>query len=134
MDVPIIIRERGLGEIILASQEPDHFIQSDIQLVITVASQLSVAIERHSLASQTDVDLRKRVEQLTALTRMSRELNSSFDLDHLLQRVYLEAIQTSKADCGTILLFSLVEDQVESQEITAYIGETPGATDIHLKR
>ncbi len=105
--VPIIVRDRGLGEVIVASQAIDAFTQSDIQLANTVASQLSVAIERASLASQTDVDLRKRVDQLTALTRISRELNTSVELNHLLQRVYEEAILTTKADCGTILLFDL---------------------------
>jgi PAS domain S-box-containing protein len=128
VDVPIIIRERGLGEIILASKQAEFFIQSDIQLAITVASQLSVAIERSYLASQTDVDLRKRVEQLTALTRISQELNTSVDLHHLLQRVYEEAIQTTKADCGTIMLFILTEDQVDTQQIVAFFGEEPGSS------
>jgi len=127
LDVPIIIRERGLGEIILASKQVEFFTHSDIQLAITVASQLSVAIERSSLASQTDVDLRRRVEQLTALTRISRELNTSVELHHLLQRVYKEAIRTTKADCGTILLFQFAEGQVDTQQIVAHFGEEPGS-------
>ncbi len=128
VDVPIIIRDRGLGEIILASKQTEFFTQSDIQLAITVASQLSVAIERSSLATQTDADLRKRVEQLTALTRISRELNTSVELGHLLQRVYEEVIQTTKADCGTILLFQFVEGQVDTQKIAAHFGEEPGSS------
>ncbi len=123
--VPIIVRDRGLGEVIVASQTVESFSQSDIQLAITVASQLSVAIERAYLASQTDVDLRKRVDQLTALTRISRELNTSIELHHLLQRVYEEAIQTTNADCGTILLFDLNTDQAAAPKIFAHFGEEP---------
>ena len=129
LDVPIIIRDRGHGEIILGTHELDFFTRSDIQLAVTVASQLSVAIERASLASQTDVDLRKRVDQLTALTRISRELNTSIELEHLLQRVYEEALRTTNADCGTILLFNLVKES--GQEIPAvfmHFGEEPEAT------
>jgi PAS domain S-box-containing protein len=128
VDVPIIIRDRGLGEIILASKQDEFFIQSDIQLAITVASQLSIAIERSSLASQTDVDLRKRVEQLTALTRISRELNTTTDLPHLLQRIYEEAIQTTNADCGTILLFDLAGVQADAPQIDTHFGEEPSSS------
>ena len=129
LDVPVIIRDRGLGEIILGAKEPDFFTRSDIQLAITVASQLSVAIERASLASQTDVDLRKRVDQLTALTRISRELNTSIDLSHLLRRVYEEAIQTTNADCGTILLFDMSGNEIDGRaSVFTHFGEEPGST------
>jgi len=129
LSVPIIIRDRGLGEIILAARETDFFTRSDIQLAITVASQLSIAIERSSLASQTDVDLRKRVDQLTALTRISRELNTTINLEHLLQRVYEEALLTTNADCGTILLFDLTEKRGgEIPAVFAHFGEEPDAT------
>jgi GAF domain-containing protein len=128
LNVPIIIRDRGLGEVIVASHQIDYFTRSDIQLATTVASQLSVAIERSSLASQTDVDLRKRVDQLTALTRISRELYSSTDLNHLLQGVYEEAIQTTNADCGAILLFSLAQDPAEIPQVMLHFGEEPGDT------
>ncbi|MFC1997681.1 GAF domain-containing protein, partial [Chloroflexota bacterium] len=126
--VPIIIRDRGLGEIILASKQAEFFIQGDVQVAITVASQLSVAIERSSLASQNDVDLRKRIDQLTASTRISRELNSSVELHHLLELVFQEAIQTTKADCGTILLCSLTEDPLDIKHISAHFGEEPGSS------
>ncbi len=133
MDVPVIIRDRGLGEIIIAAQEIDFFTRSDIQLAITVASQLSIAIERSSLASQTDVDLRKRVDQLTALTRISRELNTTINLEHLLQRVYEEALQTTNADCGTILLFDLVDAQGQQKtpSVLTHFGEEPDSEERH---
>lgn len=105
MAVPVVVRERGLGELMLGCQKPDFFSPSDIQLALSVAGQLGVAIERASLASQTDVDLRRRIDQLTALTRIARELNTTIDLPTLLQRVHDEAVQTTQADCGVIRLF-----------------------------
>ncbi|HIE58157.1 MAG TPA: GAF domain-containing protein, partial [Anaerolineales bacterium] len=125
IDVPVIIREHGSGEVILASRQPDFFTRSDLQLAMTVASQMAVAIERASLESQTDVDLRRRVEQLTALTRISRELNTSVNLRHLLKQVYKETLQTTRADCGTILLFDQTADaqKREHAPILMYFGE-----------
>ena len=128
LDVPVIIRDRGIGEVILASRQPDFFTRSDMQLAVTIASQLSVAIERASLASQTDVDLRRRVEQLTALTRISRELNTSINLEHLLQRVYEEALRATNADCGTIILFEDLSGAQSGEQpaVLMYFGDDPG--------
>ncbi len=126
VDVPLIFRGRGVGEVMLASNRQEHFNRSDIQLVRTVAGQLAIAIERSSLASQTDEDLRQRVEQLTALTRVGRELNASLNLKRLLRRVFEEALNTTRADCGTILLF----ENDGSNKVRLHIGDEPG-TGLH---
>jgi PAS domain S-box-containing protein len=104
---PLIMRERGVGEMILGAGQANFFNPSDVQTVMVAAGQLAAAIEQAKLYNQTDESLRRRVEQLTALTRISRELNSTFDLNHMLQRVFEEALRTTLADCGTILLFEL---------------------------
>ena len=109
MIVPLIVRERGIGELVFASQKPGSFHNNDVQTVITAAGQLAGAIQQTRLSSQTDESLRRRVDQLTSLTRISRELNSTLDLQRLLQRVFEEAVQTTSADCGAIVLFELDE-------------------------
>ncbi len=130
VDVPMVFRGRGLGEIMLASSRVEHFNRSDIQLIMTVAGQLAVAVERASLASQTDEDLRNRVEQLTALTRVGRELHSSLNLKRLLKRVYEEALKTTRADCGTILLFENHEHGEGDPKLKLHIGDEP-SRDLH---
>jgi PAS domain S-box-containing protein len=107
IDVPLVSRERGVGELIVGSMRANYFTQADMQTVATAAGQLAAAIEQSTLYSQTDQSLRQRVEQLTALTRVSRELNTTLVLPHLMQRVYEEALRTTNADCGSILLFDL---------------------------
>jgi PAS domain S-box-containing protein len=126
IDVPLVIRDRGLGEIILGSQKEDFFTQSDVQLAATVAGQLAIALERSQLASATDVDLRQRVEQLTAISRIGRELNSSVQLPHLLQLVFDEALQTTNADCGTIMLFEFGETRPKFPKISLQLGDAHG--------
>ena len=101
---PLLLRERGLGEILIGSYETNFFVQGDIQTLITAAGQLASVVERSMLYAQTDETLRRRVDQLTALTRVGRELNNSQDLQHLLQRVYEESLLATRADCGTIML------------------------------
>ncbi len=55
--------------------------------------------------SQTDENLRRRVEQLISIARVSRELNSMVDLKSLLEVVRDESLRTTRAECGAILLF-----------------------------
>lgn len=107
IDVPLIVSERGIGELIVCSFRPNFFTRGDLQTVATASGQLAAAIERANLYTQTDQGLRQRVDQLTALTRVSRELNTTLKLDDLLQRVYDEALRATHANCGTILLFDL---------------------------
>ncbi len=104
--VPISIHERGVGEMMLTSRLPDFFTHYDLQVARAVADQLSIALETSKTLEQTDESLRLRVEQLSALSRVNRELSGSLNLKHLLQVVYEEGLQISKADCGTITIFT----------------------------
>jgi len=89
----------------LGSRKPEFFNSYDLQVVTTAAGLLATAIESARLISQTDESLRTRLEQLTALMRVSRELSTSLDIKQLLDVVHDESLRTTRADCGTILLF-----------------------------
>ena len=126
ISVPLVLRERGIGEIMLGSSELNFFNHSDLLSVTTAASQLATAIEQSNLSSQTDQSLRQRVEQMTALTRISRELNTTLDLQHLLQRVFDEILHTTQADCGNIVLFELEPSTRDSlPSIMLSLGDQP---------
>ena len=102
--VPLIAQDSSMGEVWLGARRERAFARNDVNLVETVAAQLASAVERNRLASITDETLRRRVEQLTALTRLGRELNQTLELEHLLQSVYTEALRATHADCGSIVL------------------------------
>lgn len=127
---PLVVRERGIGELVVGSFRA-HFLSSgDAQTIATAAGLLAAAIDRAALYTQTDQSLRQRVEQLVALTRISRELNTTLKLEDLLRRVYDEALRTTRADCGVVMLFKL--DDLQENEgaskapaIQFYIGDEP---------
>jgi GAF domain-containing protein len=103
--VPLIVRDRSLGELMLGSRKAEFFNNYDLQVILTAAGQLASAIEDAARSTQTDENLRRRVEQLTSIARVSRELNSMVDLKPLLEVVRDESLRTTRAECGTILLF-----------------------------
>jgi GAF domain-containing protein/nitrogen-specific signal transduction histidine kinase len=105
MIVPLVVRERSVGELMLGGFKADHFNSSDLQIAFTAAGYLATAVESISLLAQTDDSLRRRVDQLSAITRVSRELGASLDLEHLLQIVHDEGLLAVKADCSSIILF-----------------------------
>ncbi len=124
--VPLIVRDEGIGELWFGSHIPEFFDYLDLQAVTTAASQLAGVVEQSFLGSQTDESLRRRVEQMTAITRINRELSTSLDLNYLMQLVYDEALRTTGADCGTILLFHFEEKQDgQVPAIRFYVGDVP---------
>ena len=96
IDVPLVVRERGIGELMLASHRPNFFNQGDAVTAATAAGQLASAIEQSTLSSQTDESLRQRIDQLTALTRTSREITNTLDLNTVMRRVYDELLRTTR--------------------------------------
>jgi PAS domain S-box-containing protein len=125
INVPLIIGDQGIGEILLGSVIPDQFDQIDLDTLKTAANQLAGTIEKSRLASQTDEGLRNQVRQLTAVTQISRELSSTLDLRYLIQRVYSEALRTTGAECGTLLLFNPDETPTLHPQVACYFGENP---------
>jgi len=105
--VPLVVRERSLGELMLGSHKAEFFNNYDLQIISTAAGLLASAIEDATRATSTDETLQRRVEHLTAITRVSRELNSMVDLNSLLEIVRDESLRTTHAECGTILLFDV---------------------------
>jgi PAS domain S-box-containing protein len=125
---PLVVRDEGIGEVWLASRKRNFFEQNDMQVAATAAGQLAGVVERGFTEMQTDETLRRRIEQMTALTRITRELSTSLDLKYLLQLVYDEALRTTRADCGSILFFDLDRPPEDEPDIRFYVGDKPAKT------
>lgn len=139
---PLVVQDHGIGEIIIGSYQPAFFSPGDIQTVVTACGQLANVVERSVLYTQTDESLRRRVDQLTALTRLSRDLNTNPDLEYLAQRVFEELLQTTGADCGTITLFDTTGEAPAPTEnghppqltVLFQLGDRTGAEFTHLEK
>ena len=127
--VPLIVQDRSIGEMWWGSHRERRFARTDVQLLATIAAQVASAIDRTRLASVTDETLRRRVEQLTALTRVGRELNQTLELGHILQLVYDEAVRATQADCGSIVLLDL---EAATPVAQIRLGDHSGATELNL--
>ncbi len=104
--MPLLAGDRALGEILIGAHSERAFTHDDLQLLAIIAAQIASALERARLVAATDQDLQRRVEQLTALTHVSRELNGSLERERILRLVHAEAVRATRADRGTITLLT----------------------------
>ncbi len=126
--VPMVARNEGIGELWFGSCSANFFDQGDVQAVSTAAGQLAGVVEQTYLSGQTDESLRRRIDQMTAITRIGRELSTTLDLNYLLKLVYDEALRTTGADCGTILLLDIDSgSQGTSRAVRFSVGDVPSS-------
>jgi signal transduction protein with GAF and PtsI domain len=134
IDVPIVIREGGVGEILLGSYQSRHFDQNDLTMLVTASGQLAATLEKSILYTQTDETLRRRVEQLLALTRVSRELFTHLDLEHPVQLIYRELLNTTQSECGTLAIFDQGDISTKPSEFLIQIGDEIGESLSYLEQ
>lgn len=120
--VPLVVRERSIGELMIGSYKPNLFNTYDLQLISTAAGQIATAVESAGVLTQTDDTLRRQVDQLSTIVRVGRELGASLDIKHVLQVVHDEGIRLLHADCSTVMLMDVEENGVADPRIELVHG------------
>ncbi len=105
--LPLLSRGRPLGYVeVWESRYRREFTPDELLLGQSLASQAAVAIENARLYAQTDAALARRVEELTALEAIARELNTSLDLQRVLDTVLDRAMGATRATAGVIAMLT----------------------------
>ncbi len=101
--VPMQVKERVIGVLeVINRQDGLPFVEDDKNLLTAFASQAAVALENARLYTLTDQELSARVEELSVMQRIDRELNASLDISRAM-RITLEwAMRQSLAEAGLI--------------------------------
>ena len=108
MAVPLQLKDRVVGVIeVINKADGSSFNQGDQDLLTTFASQATIAIENARLYTLTDQALAARVEELSIMQRIDRELNTSLDIDRTLRITLDWAMRQSGAEAG---LLGMVEE------------------------
>ena len=102
-DLPLKRADRVIGMLSAMFVEPHTFSNSEVELLAALADQAAVAIDNARLYAQTDEELRQRVEALSGLQRVSREINATLDSGHILRLVLEEAMRLAQANRGALV-------------------------------
>ncbi len=102
--VPLQAHGENMGEILLGHPQTGHFDRNDLQLAAATAAQMAIGVERQRLLGRSDAALRTQVQELSTLTRLSRELAAFSSLEQLLAYAHEQMVALTEADCGQTML------------------------------
>jgi len=127
--VPLEVKDRIIGVIeIINKRDGLPFTEDDQTLLTAFAGQAAVAIDNARLYTLTDQELSARVEELSVMQRIDRELNASLEVERAM-RITLEwAMRQSSAEAGLIGILQekgvrLMAQQGYGESLAAYEKE-----------
>ncbi|NOR83862.1 MAG: GAF domain-containing protein [Ardenticatenales bacterium] len=120
MCAPLWARGKILGAVYVDNRvRSGVFSESQLSTLATFANQAAMAIENARLFTMTDQALAARVEELSILQRIDRELNTSLDFDRVMDLALEWAVKLADADGGMLLL---LEEGAETARVVASRG------------
>ena len=122
MIIPMILKNQVLGLIeLLNHQNSMSFTHNDQELISALAAQAAIALENARLYRRTDQELAKRVEELSVMQRIDRELNTSLDMKKAMEITLTWAIRQSGFNVGWIGL--VFESKIQLMASSGYNPE-----------
>jgi signal transduction histidine kinase len=101
--IPMRIQDRGIGVIeVINKANGAPFTNSDLELLTAFANQATIAIENARLYTMTDQALAARVEELSVMQRIDRELNASLDIERAMRITLDWAMRQSRVEAGLV--------------------------------
>ena len=111
--IPFMRDGEAIGAITLNGREPGGFTDSQVALLRTFAEQAVIAIgsvANFKALRERTAELTRSVAELQALEEVTRAVNSSLDVDTVLETIISRAVTLSQADEGTIYEYDDAEE------------------------
>lgn len=103
--VPLKARGTVIGALYMDNHiQEGVFSEDDLPTLTTFANQAVIAIENARLYTETDQALAARVQELTTLQRIHRDLNKSLDFGRVLDLTLSWALDGTTADAGVLCI------------------------------
>ncbi|GAB4523555.1 MAG: hypothetical protein Fur0018_06370 [Anaerolineales bacterium] len=120
--VPMIVKDDVVGVIeVINKRNGMPFTVEDQELLMAFAGQAAVAYENARLYTMTDQALTARVEELSVMQRIDRELNASLDVRRAMRITLSWAMRQAGSDAG--LIGVLEEDGLRIMASEGYQSE-----------
>jgi len=133
LGVPLLREGRPIGVMSLGRRAVRPFTEKQIELAGTFADQAVIAIENARLFEEVQArtaELGKSVRELQALGEVSQAVNSTLDLQTVLDTIVAKAVELSSTDAGAIYVFSKLRQKFRlratygmSEQMIAALGK-----------
>lgn len=132
LTVPMLRQNQVLGVLqVLNKQNGVPFDEEDQRLLLAFSGQAVVALENARLLAQTDLALQKSVDELSLLQQLDRDLNTTLNLDTVLNITLERMLGICKGTAGAIVLvdeekrpYSLTSRGYDDSFVRAANGDT----------
>lgn len=104
-DFPLITPDGQIGFLSVYFNEKHDFLKEEVGVLQTFASQAALAVANARLHARTDAALSKRVNQLTTLEAVGRELTAASHSDQLFSLILKYALEMTNSCCGTVSIY-----------------------------
>ncbi len=111
VELPLYHGEEMLGVLVSYYPTPRQFTGDEIELLKTFANQAALSISNARRYRQTDEALDRRIEQLSALATINKELSSTLNLTHVFNLVLERAIEATRSSHGVLILRNEIQDE-----------------------
>jgi two-component system NtrC family sensor kinase len=112
--IPMLREGVPIGVLSMTRSEVRPFTDKQIELATTFADQAVIAIKNVLLFDEVQArtrELSQSVEELRALGEVSQAVNSTVDLETVLNTIVAKAAQLSRTEAGTIYVFDDTEQE-----------------------
>ncbi len=100
LGVPLIVKDRAIGVMSVQSYAVGQFDQEHLRLLTAIANQISIVIENARLFSQT----RAQAEEFRVANDIARAINSTLDLDQVLNLFFDRVNGLFNVEAGSLVL------------------------------
>lgn len=112
--VPMITKDRVIGVLELINKRgADRFREDDQQLLTAFATNAAVAVENARLFTMTDQALAARLDELSTLQEIDRQLNTTLDIHRVLELTLDWGMRVTGANAGSVGIVNREENVVE---------------------
>jgi PAS domain S-box-containing protein len=125
--VPLLVRDRVIGALGVGDREGRVFDEDDIRLTSTFACQAALALESAQLYAEIarrGREAENRLARLRTLTRLTRLVSTSLDMDETLREIARAGAQIAGA---TVVAFWLADERTQTLEVRAFSNEAMSA-------
>ena len=108
MAAPLIVRDRGIGEVYVAKRVVDPFTDADQQRLSTVVTLLAEALENSRLSAEQQ----RRITQLDSLGEIGRSISAALDEEDVLDALYEQINRVIEARSMHVVAYDAERDVV----------------------
>jgi GAF domain-containing protein len=124
LGVPMIAGDRVMGALVLQDLDDEFaYDQNDLNVLQAIANQTGIALSNARLYQVTDLRLGERVEEMTALSLISQELNATLDRERIFDVVLTEALKVTGATHGFISLINAETQELQARATQGYSAQ-----------